>query len=121
MISIGNTSRYLAALAVIVACLVTGACGGDDTAQLRVEDLEYKLLPGGARIVTGTVYNDGDKLITAAQVQISLFDGENRRVDAMYAVVRDLPANGSVSFREAVQSKLDISGARVRSVLLLDY
>lgn len=114
--------RFLAAALAAVVCLTVGGCGGEDTtAKLRVEDFEFKLLPGGARIVSGIVYNDGDQPIRAAQVQISLFDGENRRVDAMFAVVRNLPAKGSVSFREAVQSELDdVSGARVRSVLLLD-
>lgn len=114
--------RFLAVSLATAVCLTVVGCGGDETAaQLRVEDFEFKLLPGGARIVSGTVHNDGDQPIRAAQVQISLFDRDNRRVDAMFAVVRDLPAKGSFSFREPVQSELDdISGARVRSVLLLD-
>ena len=98
----------------------TGCSGEDAAVQLRVEDLEYQLLPGGGRVVSGTVHNDGKMQVNAAQIQISLFDDKNRRVDGMYAVVRDVPAGGSVTFREPVQSELDINGARVRSILPLD-
>jgi hypothetical protein len=96
------------------------ACGlGDGSPQLRVEDIELTLHPSGARILTGTVVNESDHLVRGAQVQITLFDGKNRRVDGMFAVVRDIPAGGSVEFREPVQSDYDVQGARVRSVLVI--
>lgn len=108
------------ALAVLLIALAVGCASSDSRTSLRVEDLDFKLLPGGARFVSGTVHNDGDLPVNAAQVQISLFDDKNRRVDAMHAVIRDVPAGGSVKFREAVQSELPINGARVKSIILID-
>ena len=104
---------------VLLLGLALAACqsaGGNS--PLRVEGLELKLHPSGARFVSGTVINDSDRHITSAQVQISLFDDKNRRVDGMYAVVRDVAARDTVVFREPVQSDYDVRGARVRSVLL---
>lgn len=108
------------ALAVSLIALAAGCASNDSRTALRVEDLDFKLLPGGARFVSGTVHNDGNLPVNAAQVQISLFDDKNRRVDAMHAVIRDVPAGGSVKFREAVQSELPINGARVKSIILID-
>lgn len=115
-------SPQLAISIVLALLLATQAgCSGDEAAvQLRVENLEYQLLPDGTRMVSGAVHNDGKARVDAAQIQISLFDENNRRIDGMYAVVRDIPAGGSVEFREPVQSELDVNGARVRSILPLD-
>jgi hypothetical protein len=97
------------------------SCGTRDRSpDLRVENLELTLHESGARIVTGTVFNDSDDVVRGAQVQITLFDEKNRRVDGMFAVVRDLPAGGSVDLREAVQSDYDVRGARVRAVLIIN-
>ncbi len=108
------------ALAVLLIALAVGCASDHSDTALRVEDLDFKMLPGGARFVSGTVHNDGDAPVNAAQVQISLFDEKNRRVDGMHAVIRDVPAGGSVSFREPVQSDLAINGARVKSIILMN-
>lgn len=113
----GSCARMLT---VLLIALALGCATDDSKTALRVEDLDFKLLPGGARFVSGTVHNDGDLTVNVAQVQISLFDDKNRRVDAMHAVIRDVPAGGSVTFREAVQSELAINGARVKSIILID-
>ncbi|MBT8401870.1 MAG: FxLYD domain-containing protein [Rhodothermia bacterium] len=110
-----------AGVLLVLSIALAGGCGTNDSkTALRVEDLDFKLLPGGARFVSGTVHNDGTLPVNAAQVQISLFDDKNRRVDAMHAVIRDVPAGSSVVFREAVQSELAINGARVKSIILID-
>ena len=111
---------FAGVLIALSIALVSGCGTSDPKTALRVEDLDFKLLPGGARFVSGTVHNDGNLPVNAAQVQISLFDDKNRRVDAMHAVIRDVPAGGSVKFREAVQSELPINGARVKSIILID-
>ena len=109
------------AVFIAIGCgAAVGCIGRNDQPSLRVADLDYKLLPGGARIVSGTVHNDGADLVRAAQVQISLFDDKNRRVDGMHTVIRDVPPGGSVSFREPVQSEHPVSGARVKSIILID-
>jgi hypothetical protein len=84
-----------------------------------VEDLSYRLLPGGARIVNGELFNPGSKLIPNAQIEVSLFDADNRRVSTMSILVKNIPPGERVSFREAVQTDQDVQGARVRTVLVL--
>lgn len=109
---------YVVVLAVLGFLLVS--CGARrGAADLRVEGLELTLHQSGARILTGTVFNDADRTVRGVQVQITLFDDKNRRVDEMFAVVRDVPARGSVDFRKAVQSDFDVQGARVRSILII--
>ena len=104
-----------------IVALTVAACGTRDRGPaLRVETIELKLHPSGARILTGTVFNDSDTAVGGAQIQITLFDGKNRRVDGMYAVVREIPAHGSADFREPVQSDYDVQAARVRSVVVLN-
>ena len=82
-------------------------------------DLEYNLLPGGARIVSGTFINPTQHLIKAAQIQVSLFDKNNIRVSAMSIMVKDIPAGESKAFRQPVDDDQDIRGASVKNVLVL--
>ena len=88
-------------------------------ASVEIEDVKYTLLPGGARIVTGTIYNPTGSPVRNAQIQISLFDGQNRRVDDMSVTVQDVPPGKRKPFRQPVESDMDIRGAKVRSVLVL--
>ena len=118
-----NQQYRTGALVILVffVALTVAACGTRDKGPaLRVETIELKLHPSGARILTGTVFNDSDIAVGGAQIQITLFDDKNRRVDGMYAVVREIPAHGSADFREPVQSDYDVQAARVRSVVVLN-
>ena len=120
MITVGFHRPIVQTFAAFLVLLAFAGCGtGASGPELRVENLELRLHQSGARIVTGTVYNDSHDAVRGAQVQITLFDDKNRRVDGMFAVVRDIPGGGSVEFREAVQSDYNVSGARVRSVLII--
>lgn len=113
--------------ALLAALLLLPACGTPDdaaapaTAQTdyRVEDFQYALLPGGARVLTGTFYNPTDEALRNAQIQVSLFDRDNQKVSALTILVRDVPAGGRKAFREPVDSDVDVRGARVRSVMVL--
>ena len=91
----------------------------DATSSIEVEDVKYSLLPGGARIVSGTLYNPTDAPVKNAQIQVSLFDMNNRQVDRMSITVQDVPPGERKRFREPVDSDMDIRGAKVRSVLVL--
>lgn len=108
-------------LLVALLALTIAACGTSGGGPaLRVENLELTLHLSGARIVTGTVVNESNRAVRGAQIQITLFDDKNRRVDGMFVVARDIPANGSVDFREPVRSDYEVQGARVRSVLIVN-
>ena len=86
---------------------------------VQVEDVKYTLLPGGARIVTGTLFNPSESIVKGAQIQISLYDGNNIRVSSMSVTVTDVPPGERKPFRQPVDVDLDIKGAKVRSVLVL--
>ena len=132
----------------LVALLLLAACGGDaqpasgdappvaqaqasdsatgseasgavaDTGLVQVEDFQYALLAGDARVLTGQVYNPTDEALKNVQVQVSLFDGNNRRISQMSIEVKDVPAGGRRPFRQPIDSDLDVQGAKVRSLLV---
>jgi hypothetical protein len=107
-------------LVVLLMLLHLTACRSEPSqAAPVVEDLSYSLLPSGARIVTGRLFNPADVDLAGAQIQISLFDAENSRVGSISIGVQNVPAGGRVSFREPIQTDLDVQAARVRSVIVL--
>jgi hypothetical protein len=86
--------------------------------RVRVSNVTYQLVEGGARILKGELENLSDQRIPVAQIDVSLFDANNRKVESMMVLVRDIEPGESVSFREPVRSKLDIRGARARAVFV---
>ncbi len=117
--------RYFVLL-MVVPMLWMAACGSADDASeraaldsLRVEDFHYAKLPGGARIITGRLHNPSGAPIKNAQIQISLFDRDNRFIETMHVLVKDVPPVASKPFRQAVDGDAAIQRARVRSVLVL--
>ncbi len=104
--------------------LLFSACEAEQQAeqndvQVQVEDVKYTLLPGGARIVTGTLFNPSEVPVKGAQIYISLFDGNNIKVSSMSVTVQDVKPGERKPFREPVDIDLDIKGAKVRSILVL--
>ncbi len=111
-------------LLLILLLPMPAACGGaadpQETAErVRVEDLQYTRLESGARILTGELLNVSDEAIPNAQIQISLFDANNRRVGNMIIPLQNIGPGERKRFREPVKSEEDVHGARVRSVLIL--
>ena len=111
--------NYILACSLLAFALI--GCGTDapETATALDVKLEYQLLPGGGRVLTGTVENQSEKPIRNAQVQVSLFDKNNRQVGSMSFSMKDLEPSTPVPFREPVDSDEDVRGARVRNVLVL--
>ena len=100
---------------------VAGAEAGEavaDTGLVQVEGFQYTRLAGDARVLTGQVYNPTDEALKNVQVQVSLFDGNNRRISQMSIEVKDVPAGERRSFRQPIDSDLDVQGAKVRSLLV---
>jgi hypothetical protein len=115
--------RWSGVAGVFLALLFLGACAAPaneaaDT-EVQVEDVQYSLLPGGARIVTGTLFNPTDDPINNAQIQISLYDANNVRVSTMSVTIQDVSPGARKSFREPINTDLDVRGASVKSVLVL--
>ena len=120
--------RYRKPLIVVLTMLLlaTQACGGeagdkekDPEGRVEVEDFQYVQVPGGARIVMGKVYNRSDEAIKAAQLQVALYDEDNRRIGTMSVVVRHIGPGERKAFRQPVDAAEEVRGARVRSVLVL--
>ncbi len=111
-------------LIAVMLMLVLQACQTDAVEQdvsgvIQVEDVKYSLLPGGARIVTGMIYNPSEVVVRNAQIQVSLFDSNNRLVSSMSIPVKDVPPGERKSFRQPVDVDMDIRGAKVKSVLVM--
>lgn len=114
--------RWIAAVIVVLLASIgcgeeTGPEGGEE--RLYVDDFQYAEMPTGERIITGTVFNDTGDRVDNAQIQVSLFDEENRRVGTMSVSVGDLVPGDSVTFREPVDAGDEVVGARVRSIVVL--
>lgn len=114
--------RHLSGLRCLLLILLLGSGCAEPSALtekgVRVSGVTLEERPGGARILRGQVENHAETDLSIVQIQFSLYDGDNRRVDSMGIVVRDIPAGGQVVFREAIQSDFDIRGVRPRSVLI---
>ena len=113
--------RRILLLSLIGVFLLTiSGCSEKESArnQVHVQDLRYRLLPGGARIITGKLVNDGEKPVPVVQIDVSLFDGNNRRISSMFVTVLDIEARSNKSFRKVVDSDLQVNGARVRSIIV---
>jgi hypothetical protein len=110
-----------AATVHLAVWLAAAGCApaADEAAAVQVEDVQYALLPGGARIVTGTLFNPTDTPIQNAQIQISLYDQYNVRVSSMSVTVQDVPPGERRTFRQPIDTDLDIRGASVKSVIVL--
>jgi len=106
---------------LLVLLLLPAGCAGQTKVrhELQVEDLRYQLLPGGARIVSGKLINPTTAPVSSAQIQVSLFDGDNRWVGDLHILVQNIGPGMGKPFREPVDSDADVRGARVRSILVL--
>lgn len=120
------TDNTLCKLVGVVLLLFVAACGGDaeevvqdQAASVEVEDFRYVLVPGGARFVSGKLRNLTAEPIRNAQIQIALYDADNRLVTTMRVLVRDVGPAQQKAFRQAVDAADNIRGARVRSVLVM--
>ena len=108
---------------IIVLVLLVAACGEEAEEGVEdpvdVVDFRYVMLPGGGRVVTGKLHNRTAETISSAQIQIALYDQDNRFVTTMSVVVRDIDPDEHKPFRQPVDADESIKGARVRGVFLL--
>ncbi len=126
--------RALSILA-LAGALAFGACGGpsssgdaasaevsaaqDEERPVQIEGFRLVETANGDRQVMGTLQNRTAEAIENAQVQISLYDANNVRIDSMSVTVRDIPAEGEAEFKQSLDTDKPVAGARVRSVLVM--
>lgn len=83
----------------------------------EVEEFKFSQVPGGARILTGTLYNPGDRPIRNSIIQVSLFDDRNQLLTTMNIEVSDVPPGNRKPFREPIDTDLQVTRAKVRRTL----
>jgi len=118
--------RTLSLLVFAGGLLLTG-CGGSASSEsastdgqpVQVADFRLVETQGGERQVMGTLKNTTSKAIGGAQIEVSLFDADNVRIETMSVTVRDIPASGEVPFKKPLTTEAAVHGARVRSVLVM--
>ena len=117
---------YSKPLIIALLLLLLAACGEDTAVTVEasdgpvaVLDFRYVQLPGGARVVTGKVHNRTAESISNAQIQIALYDADNRLITTMSVLVKDIAPDHQKPFRQVVDIDDNVQGARVRGVLVL--
>lgn len=123
------TNRLAAAwrFALAGALLTLAACGGGAEAppevegqvQVWVDDFAYTRQQSGTRYLSGKLVNESGQAIRSAQIQVSLFDPDNRRVSTMHITVQDVEPGARKAFREPLDTDAAIRSARVRSIMIL--
>lgn len=128
-------AKRLMSVALVLLLLLAAGCGEDspqsppsaegegdqaaaDTAEVTVEEFEYSELEDGTRIFTGELYNPTSEDIEHAQIEVVLLDESNRQIDEVNLEVSDIPAGERKSFREPLDSDVDVQQARVRTVFV---
>ncbi len=107
---------------LVLLLLVGGLIGCQEEvsskATVRVRNLQLIQRSGGSRYVQGEVYNGGEKPVPYVEIEISLFDAKNRKVETLRVDVRDIPPGKAKAFRKVIDSDKDIQGARIRRILI---
>jgi len=105
---------------LLLLVLLGSGCGREENRQspVEVQNLRYQEWSDGTRIVTGVIRNRTDQPIASLQLEVGLYDRDNRLVGTMYILVQDIPQRGRKRFRHVVDAQKDVQGVRIRSVLM---
>ena len=112
--------RWSSALLILGLVVITSIGCTDDTPKgppAEVLDFTFKRLPGGAKILSGTLHNPGHRYLRNAVIQISLFNNQNERLETLNITITHVEAGDQKSFREPLQSKEAVTRAKVRRIL----
>lgn len=111
-------------LALIVLIAVATAGCGEEPAALDAEVEGFRLVreEDGRQVVTGTLVNPSERPISSATVEVALYDQPVEPgvepVETMRLEVRDVGPGARKPFRQTVDTRLRLSGARVRQILV---
>lgn len=110
------------ALLVLIAGIAVGC--GEEPVPLDAEIEGFRLVreEDGRQVVTGTLINPTARPISSATVEVALYDQPVEPgvepVETMRLEVRDVPPGERKQFRQTVDTRLRLSGARVRQILV---
>ena len=113
----------LSAVLLLLCVLGLAACGDDASEQrvrqLRVEDMRYVQRPDGDRVVRGTLANSAAQTVRNVQIEVSLLDRDNRRIETALISVNEVPAKGHTPFRQVLTAEGAVQGVRIRRIRAL--
>jgi hypothetical protein len=114
----------LLALAVLLLAsgLVAG-CGGEQTPlDARVEEFRLVREEDGKQVVTGVLVNPNERPVSSATITVDLYDAPVEAgvepVETMRVEVRDVAPGERKTFRQTVDTRLTLSGAKVGRILV---
>lgn len=106
----------------LIAVVAVGC--GEEPVPLDAEVEGFRLVreEDGKQVVTGTLFNPTERPISSATVEVALYDQPVEPgvepVETMRLDVRDVAPGERKAFRQTVDTRLRLSGARVRQILV---
>lgn len=108
---------------MLLGTLSLSACDGDareqSVHQLRVDDFRYVQRADGARILRGSLANPTKETLRNVQIEVSLLDADNRRVETARIAVAEVPAEKHTPFRQVIDAEDAVQGVRIRRIRAL--
>ena len=108
---------------ILLTAVGLAGCG-EEQVPLDASVEEFRLVreEDGKQVVTGTLVNPTERPISSATVEVALYDQPVEPgvepVETMRLEVRDVPPGERKTFRQTVDTRLRLSGARVRQILV---
>ncbi|MEP0545568.1 MAG: FxLYD domain-containing protein [Rhodothermales bacterium] len=110
------------ALMVLIAAVAVGCGEAPVPLDAEVEGFRLVREEDGKQVVTGTLFNPTERPISSATVEVALYDQPVEPgvepVETMKLDVRDVAPGERKAFRQTVDTRLRLSGARVRQILV---
>jgi hypothetical protein len=104
----------------LLLALFLGACGTEPQTGVRaeVEDLQLTRHPDGDQVVTGTLVNQSERAVRGAQIEVSLYDEENRPLETVRIDVQNVEPGERRPFRRVLDAPFVVQGAGVKQILI---
>ncbi|MEM1043376.1 MAG: FxLYD domain-containing protein [Bacteroidota bacterium] len=111
------------ALAAMLLLILLAGCGGEQVAlDAQVEDFRLVREEDGKQVVTGVLVNPTERTLASATVYVDLYDQPVEPgvepVEAMQVEVRGVAPGDSLRFRQTVDTRLTLSGARAARIVV---
>ena len=119
-----NWKTRVQALALMALIAVVAVGCGEEPVPLDAEVEGFRLVreEDGKQVVIGTLFNPTERPISSATVEVALYDQPVEPgvepVETMRLDVRDVAPGERKAFRQTVDTRLRLSGARVRQILV---
>ncbi len=112
----------LLAVLLVAASAVVGCGGAAGELDARVEEFRLIREADGTQVVRGVLVNLSERPIASATVEIALYEGEVapgvQPAETMRLEIRDVEGGARETFRQAVDTRGTLTGARVQQILI---